>query len=307
MRNDAGLWTYRKPQAGTIDACSSRRSLLDAATMQRRKRRAAKTAAAKSRAQILGGSSTDCQSRQYLTGEANETTDIRQCAGGGACGDRTAGRRRGVGPDEGSDHRAPGHDGAVALCDGARARSRRQPATRSTGACSAAAATSSARWPRATCRSARPAPARSPRRCRQGLHIELFWILDDIAEAEALVARNGRGIESVADLKGKKVGVPFVSTTHFHLHGRAGDAQGRRRRTCSIINMRPPEIAAAWERGDIDATFVWDPVLARDQEQRQGHHHARARSPRQPARRPSTASSSTGLGQAARRLHGQVP
>jgi taurine transport system substrate-binding protein len=26
--------------------------------------------------------------------------------------------------------------------------------------------------------------------------------------------------------------------------------------------MRPPEIAAAWARGDIDATFIWDPALA---------------------------------------------
>jgi taurine transport system substrate-binding protein len=26
--------------------------------------------------------------------------------------------------------------------------------------------------------------------------------------------------------------------------------------------MRPPEIAAAWSRGDIDATFIWDPVLS---------------------------------------------
>jgi len=30
-----------------------------------------------------------------------------------------------------------------------------------------------------------------------------------------------------------------------------------------VVNMRPPEIAAAWERGDIDATFIWDPVLMR--------------------------------------------
>ena len=29
-----------------------------------------------------------------------------------------------------------------------------------------------------------------------------------------------------------------------------------------VLNMRPPEIAAAWERGDIDATFIWDPVLS---------------------------------------------
>jgi taurine transport system substrate-binding protein len=29
------------------------------------------------------------------------------------------------------------------------------------------------------------------------------------------------------------------------------------------MNMRPPEIAAAWERGDIDAAFIWDPVLTK--------------------------------------------
>ncbi|MCL4185345.1 MAG: ABC transporter substrate-binding protein, partial [Burkholderiaceae bacterium] len=51
----------------------------------------------------------------------------------------------------------------------------------------------------------------------QGLDVELFWILDDIADAEALVARNGSNVNSVADLKGKRVGVPFVSTTHYHL------------------------------------------------------------------------------------------
>jgi len=31
----------------------------------------------------------------------------------------------------------------------------------------------------------------------------------------------------------------------------------------NVMNMRPPEIAAAWERGDIDATFIWDPVLSK--------------------------------------------
>jgi taurine transport system substrate-binding protein len=30
-----------------------------------------------------------------------------------------------------------------------------------------------------------------------------------------------------------------------------------------LLNMQPPQIAAAWERGDIDAAFVWDPALAR--------------------------------------------
>ncbi|MRD71986.1 taurine ABC transporter substrate-binding protein [Rhodocyclus tenuis] len=96
----------------------------------------------------------------------------------------------------------------------------------------------------------------------QGLPIELFWILDDINEAEALVARDGSNVNSVADLKGKKIGVPFTSTTHFHTlvalqHARVNpnDVQ--------ILNLRPPEIAAAWERGNLDATFIWDPVLSK--------------------------------------------
>lgn len=96
----------------------------------------------------------------------------------------------------------------------------------------------------------------------QGLNLELFWILDDIGDAEALVVRNGSGINAPQDLKGKRVGVPFVSTTHFHLlfaleQFRIGANELR------VVNMRPPEIAAAWERGDLDATFVWDPVLAK--------------------------------------------
>lgn len=95
----------------------------------------------------------------------------------------------------------------------------------------------------------------------QGMDVELFWILEDIAAAEALVARNGSGINSVADLKGKKVGVPFVSTTHFHLLY-AMELAGLKRNDVQVLNMRPPEIAAAWGRGDLDATFIWDPVLA---------------------------------------------
>src|SRR6266446_7618982 len=51
----------------------------------------------------------------------------------------------------------------------------------------------------------------------QGMDVELFWILEDIAAAEALVARDGSNITTVADLKGKKIGTPFVSTSHFQL------------------------------------------------------------------------------------------
>ena len=96
----------------------------------------------------------------------------------------------------------------------------------------------------------------------RGVDIELFWIQGDINDAEALVVRNGSGIEKPADLKGKKFATPFVSTAHYHamfaLEVLGVDAAG-----VQMINMQPPAIYAAWERGDIDAAYVWDPALAR--------------------------------------------
>ncbi len=95
----------------------------------------------------------------------------------------------------------------------------------------------------------------------RGEPLQLFWILENIGDAEALVAKNGSGINSVADLKGKKIATPFNSTSHFdtivaleQAHVNPADVQ--------ILNMRPPEIRAAWQRGDIQATFIWDPVLS---------------------------------------------
>jgi taurine transport system substrate-binding protein len=97
-----------------------------------------------------------------------------------------------------------------------------------------------------------------------GVDVQLFSILDDIASSEALVVREGSGIDpkQPETLKSKKLATPFVSTTHFHtmfaleLWGVAPDE-------VELLNMQPPHIAAAWERGDIDAAFVWDPALAR--------------------------------------------
>ncbi len=91
--------------------------------------------------------------------------------------------------------------------------------------------------------------------------LELFWILDDIGSAEALVVKNGSGINTVADLKGKKIAMPFNSTTHFHTMVALEQAKVNPA-DVQILNMRPPEVRAAWQRGDIQATFIWDPVLA---------------------------------------------
>ncbi|BEU04956.1 taurine ABC transporter substrate-binding protein [Agarivorans sp. OAG1] len=96
----------------------------------------------------------------------------------------------------------------------------------------------------------------------RGVDIELVWILENIADAEALVVRDGSGISSPADLKGKRIAVPFVSTTHFHALF-ALEQFGLTEKDVRLINMQPNSIAAAWQRGDIDGAFIWDPALGK--------------------------------------------
>jgi predicted ABC-type transport system involved in lysophospholipase L1 biosynthesis ATPase subunit len=55
--------------------------------------------------------------------------------------------------------------------------------------------------------------------------------------------------------------MPFNSTTHFHTMVALEQAKVNPA-DVQILNMRPPEVRAAWQRGDIQATFIWDPVLA---------------------------------------------
>jgi taurine transport system substrate-binding protein len=87
-----------------------------------------------------------------------------------------------------------------------------------------------------------------------------FLIADLIGDAEALVVRNGSGIEKPEDLVGKTVAVPFVSTTHYSLLA-ALKHWGIDPTKVKIVNLRAAEIPAAWTRGDIDAAYVWDPAL----------------------------------------------
>lgn len=99
----------------------------------------------------------------------------------------------------------------------------------------------------------------------QGAPIETFLIAGLIGKAEGLVVRNGSGINDVKDLVGKKVATPFVSTSHYSLLYVLKHA-GVDPTKVHILNLQPPEIAAAFTRGDIDAAYVWDPVLAKAKE-----------------------------------------
>lgn len=91
----------------------------------------------------------------------------------------------------------------------------------------------------------------------QELPIQAIYIVGNIAEAEALAVK---GVTKPEELVGKKIATPFVSTAHYSLLT-ALKHWGVDPASVQILNLRPQEIAAAWERGDIDGAYVWDPVL----------------------------------------------
>ncbi|MFA0087179.1 taurine ABC transporter substrate-binding protein [Vibrio sp. E150_011] len=95
-----------------------------------------------------------------------------------------------------------------------------------------------------------------------GVEMELIWVMENIADAEALVVKNSSGIASPADLRGKRIAVPFVSTTHFHMLF-ALEQFGLSEKDVKLINMQPNAIMAAWLRDDIDGAFIWDPALGK--------------------------------------------
>ena len=92
------------------------------------------------------------------------------------------------------------------------------------------------------------------------LPVQVIWIYDVIGEAESLVARDP-SIKGPADLRDKTVAVPFGSTAHYSLLSALAGAGLRGGTDVTLINLAPDAIPAAWQSEQIDAAWVWNPVL----------------------------------------------
>ncbi len=90
-----------------------------------------------------------------------------------------------------------------------------------------------------------------------GLDTELIWIHEVIGSSEALLVHKDSGIKTVQDLKGKKIATTFSSTSHYILLNILKEAGIDR--DVTILDMQTPDIVAAWQRGDIDAAYTWEP------------------------------------------------
>lgn len=93
-----------------------------------------------------------------------------------------------------------------------------------------------------------------------GLNYDVIYIGDIIGSAESLVVKNNANVNSVSQLKGKKIAVPFASTSHYSLLNALKQA-GLKESDVKLLDLEPNDIHAAWKRGDIDTAYVWYPVL----------------------------------------------
>jgi ABC-type nitrate/sulfonate/bicarbonate transport system substrate-binding protein len=77
-----------------------------------------------------------------------------------------------------------------------------------------------------------------------------------------IAIRPGKGIKSIGDLKGKKVGATFGSTGDLYLRtvlSKSGITAGKYRR----VNVRPPSLVSLFDSGGVDAMVAWEPYLTR--------------------------------------------
>lgn len=94
-----------------------------------------------------------------------------------------------------------------------------------------------------------------------GIDVEMIWIHEVLGDAERLVAKNGSNINSIKDIVGKKIATPFATTTHYSLL-KALELNGISEKDITLLDMQMPEVYAAWQRGDIDAAYAWEPTLS---------------------------------------------
>lgn len=92
-----------------------------------------------------------------------------------------------------------------------------------------------------------------------GIPLKVIWVAEGVGKNEALAVQPG--INSISDLKGKTIATVFGSTSQFTLLAALEDAHVPSS-SVNIINLEPPEIAAAYDTGKIAGGYIWNPSLS---------------------------------------------
>lgn len=97
------------------------------------------------------------------------------------------------------------------------------------------------------------------RGCDVGIDLQIACVTDFSDGADGIV---GAGVERVADLAGKRVGVEVGTLTHFVLI-RALERAGVTEESIVVSNMSMDKALLALDKGEIDAAAFWEPYLGK--------------------------------------------
>ncbi|MBP2227951.1 sulfonate transport system substrate-binding protein [Azospirillum agricola] len=89
-----------------------------------------------------------------------------------------------------------------------------------------------------------------------GVRLSIVAVIKDDVNWQVVLVPPGSPIQSVADLKGKRVGYVRATTTHYYLAKMLGEA-GLRFTDIQAISLTPSEGQAAFEQGALDAWAIY--------------------------------------------------
>ncbi|MDH2926455.1 sulfonate ABC transporter substrate-binding protein [Lonepinella koalarum] len=102
----------------------------------------------------------------------------------------------------------------------------------------------------------------------QAAKADLLYVANDLTAptSEAIIIPKDSPIQSVAELKGKKVAYNKGSNVHYLLV-RALEEAGLKYDDIESVYLPPADARAAFERGSVDAWVIWDPYFAAAEQQ----------------------------------------
>jgi aliphatic sulfonates family ABC transporter substrate-binding protein len=95
----------------------------------------------------------------------------------------------------------------------------------------------------------------------QAARANLYYVATHGGAQNAIIVPEASPVKTVADLKGKKIGVGKASSAHSLLLA-ALDKAGLAFGDVTPVYLAPADAGAAFARGSIDAWSIWDPFLA---------------------------------------------
>jgi len=96
----------------------------------------------------------------------------------------------------------------------------------------------------------------------EGVPMKFVWAFDASNGADGIIVKKGKGIEKVADLKGKEVAFHKGSASHFLL-STILEKNGLSDNDIKPVDMKASEAASAFMAGKLDAAVTWEPHLSK--------------------------------------------